>query len=201
MVTTRDLLSSPGLGYQPPLMSHKDSPFTHVVKFSLMVYAFIFYHGCIRGGLPPHFFKNFITYFCLSVWLWNEYLSHYQPILDLHNKFYEFILPQTDFITWNVMYGKWWNWRNSTFFFIKISKSQNRQNFCKMHGNDFILGQKLYIDKRNNFWNLGENPTSWRHFMTDDVIFPYISLYDVIMTSAVLVTCTWVHIWTEVISK
>ena len=59
----------------------------------------------------------------------------------------------------------------------RMLKSQNRDNFSKTYANDFIFGQKLNINKGNNFWKFGGNPTPWRHFMTDDVIFPYCPLY------------------------
>ena len=65
---------------------------------------------------------------------------------------------------------------NLLYFFRKPAKYQNDDNFCKIHANDFILGHKLYICKGNISWQFGENPTTWRHFMTDYVIFLYIPL-------------------------
>ena len=46
---------------------------------------------------------------------------------------------------------------------------------------DFILGQWLNIRKMNVSDKFGENPTSWRHFMTLFVIF---AICDVNVTSS-----------------
>ena len=67
----------------------------------------------------------------------------------------------------------------------KPPKYKNDHNFCEIHANHFIFGQKLYINKKNNFWQFCLNPTSWRHFTTYDVIFPYCPLppkYKMIIT-------------------
>ena len=44
-------------------------------------------------------------------------------------------------------------------------------NFRLNDANDFIFTPRLNIDKRNIFWDFGENPTWWRHFTSRDFIF------------------------------
>ena len=63
-------------------------------------------------------------------------------------------------------------WPISAWFFIFGVVYKKK----RVYANNFIFGQKLYINKGNNFWMFGVKPTLWRHFMMDDVIFPYCPL-------------------------
>ena len=66
-------------------------------------------------------------------------------------------------------------YRNSHFVaqLTKIDKT------CLKHPNPnhFIFGHKLDTNKTNIPCDFGENPTRWRHFLTSNVIFLYISIH------------------------